>query len=61
MIIEDIFNLSLSDTLIRELDNIEPTGSVLFIIKLEHKVIKEDVPTHNIIYKSLYKLQIQIK
>jgi hypothetical protein len=38
-------------TVFVELNNVEPAAAIFFVIELEYKVVEEDVPAHNIIYK----------
>jgi hypothetical protein len=50
VILENVLNLGACDLSVLDLDDIEPTGVVLSLIKLKHEVLIENVPTHDIIY-----------
>ena len=49
-ILENVLNLGASDLSVLDLDDVEPSGVVFSLIKLEHEVLIENVPTHHIIY-----------
>jgi hypothetical protein len=50
VILEDVLDLGAGDLAVLDLHDVEPARVVLSFVKLEHKVLIEDVPTHHIIY-----------
>lgn len=50
VVLEDVLDLGAGDLTVLDLNDVEPTRVVLSFVKLKHKVLIEDVPTHHIIY-----------
>jgi len=50
VILEDVLDLGAGDLAVLYLHDVEPARVVLSFVKLKHKVLIEDVPTHHIIY-----------
>ena len=50
VVLEDVLDLCAGDQTVFYLHDVEPARVVLSFIKLENKVLIEDVPAHHIIY-----------
>ena len=48
-VLEDVLDLGAGDLAVLDLHDVEPPRVVLFFVKLEQKVLIEDIPTHHII------------
>ena len=49
VVLEDVLDLGAGDLAVLDLNDVEPPRVVLFFVKLEQKVLIEDIPTHHII------------
>jgi hypothetical protein len=49
VVLEDVLDLGACDLAVLDLHDVEPPRVVLSFVKLEQKVLIEDIPTHHII------------
>lgn len=50
VVLEDVLDFDAGDMMFLDLHDVKPPWVVLFFVKLEKKVLIEDIPTHHIIY-----------